>query len=265
MALRAALLPARQELEGARRWAGSVLDLLYPPTCLLCGVRLEEERGPLICQPCRQELLDASPACPRCGLGLPVAAGVPLRCPACARRPVRFDAVVRLGHYERTLRDAVLRTKRRSEEPLARALGQLLAAERGREIIAWQPTVVVPVPMHWTHRLARGVNGPEITAGALAKELALSLKPRLLKRVRRTLPQSQLSVAERKKNLRRAFVARGTFVPRSPSAAHGERRPRVLLVDDVMTSGATANAAARALRKAGVEFVGVAVLARAGE
>lgn len=250
------IAPARLGWRFAARWAGSFLDLLYPPGCLLCGSPIEAAGGPLICHACRGELVDSAAACAQCGLALPLAAGVPLSCPACARRRVRFDAVVGLGHYERTLREAVLRSKHRREEPLTRALGRLLVAERGREIAALRPTVVVPVPMHWTHRLARGVNGPEVMAAALARELALPLKPGWLRRVRRTLPQSQLSAPQRRRNVRRAFIARPA---RRLAAA------RVLLVDDVMTSGATANAAARVLRAAGAEFVAVAVLARAGE
>lgn len=219
-----------------------------------------------MCHECSDELVDASAACARCGLPLPVAAGIPLRCPACARRPVRFDAAVRLGRYEQALRDAVLRTKHRHEEPLMRALGHLLAAQRGREIMAWRPTAVVPVPMHWTHRLARGVNGPEVVAAALARDLGLPLRRRLLRRVRRTRPQAELSPAERRRNMRRAFAtARRSFAAHLPFATAGPAGHRVLLVDDVMTTCATANAAARTLRQAGAEFVAVAVLARAGE
>jgi ComF family protein len=179
-----------------------------------------------------------------------------LACPNCARRPARFDAVVRLGRYEQMLRDAVLRVKRREQEPLTVALGQLLAAERGSDVKALRPTCIIPIPMHWSRRLWRGVNSPEIVAGVLAKELAVPMRPRLLRRRRRTEKQANLTRWQRRRNVRRAFRTR-----RSKHLVGA----RVLLVDDIMTTGATANEAARTLRKGGAEFVAVAVLARAAE
>ena len=209
-----------------------------------------------MCDACRRKLVDAKPACPRCGGPLPGTGDTLLACPNCARRPARFDAVVRLGRYEQTLRDAVLRTKHREEEPLMVALSRLLAAQRGSEIAVLRLSCVVPIPMHWSRRLWRGVNGPEVVAGVLAKQLSLPMRPRLLRRTRRTRKQANLTAWQRKRNVRRAFRARN-----SKNLAGA----RVLLVDDIMTTGATANEAAKTLRRAGAAFVAVAVVARAGD
>ncbi len=236
-------------------WARSGLELLYPPACTLCGELCSHAADSVaLCDACRPKLVDARPACPRCAGPLPGTGDILLSCPNCARRPARFDAVVRLGRYEQTLRDAVLRTKHQHEEPLMVALGRLLVAQRGSEIAALRPTCIVPIPMHWSRRLWRGVNSPEVVAGVLAKTLSVPIRPRLLRRTRRTQPQAHLTPWQRQQNLRRAFRARS-----SKNLADA----RVLLVDDIMTTGATANEAAKTLRRGGAEFVAVAVLARA--
>jgi ComF family protein len=161
-----------------------------------------------------------------------------------------------LGRYEQTLRDAVLRCKHPGEEPLMVALSRLLFTERGLELAALRPTCVIPIPMHWSRRLLRGVNSPEVVARVLAKKLSVPLRPRLLRRTRPTEKQANLTAWQRKRNVRRAFRSR---IAKMPAGA------RVLLVDDIMTTGATANEAARTLRRAGAEFIAVAVLARAGD
>ena len=258
-AIAAGSLPAalgRLRRIGAR-WARSGVELLYPPSCALCGDMASEAADSVpLCADCRKNLVDARPACPRCGGPLPSTGETLLSCPNCPRRPARFDAVVRLGRYEQTLRDAVLRCKHPGEEPLMVALSRLLFTERGLELAALRPTCVIPIPMHWSRRLLRGVNSPEVVARVLAKKLSVPLRPRLLRRTRPTEKQANLTAWQRKRNVRRAFRSR---IAKMPAGA------RVLLVDDIMTTGATANEAARTLRRAGAEFIAVAVLARAGD
>jgi ComF family protein len=233
------------------------VELLYPPACALCSESLAVATGgPELCSDCRAAVVDGRPACPRCGTPLPMADGTPLACASCRVRKSRLDAVVRLGRYEEMLRDAVLRTKHLHEEPLMRALGRLLAVERGEEILAQRPSCLVPIPMHWTRRVHRGVNGPEIIARTLAKELGLPLRTRWLYRARMTQKQANLSVAQRRLNLRGAFRLRW---PKQLADA------RVLLIDDIMTTGATGNEAARTLRQYDIPWVAMAVLARAAD
>jgi ComF family protein len=167
---------------------------------------------------------------------------------------LHIDCVVRLGTYQGALRTAVLRVKRAGERPLAVALGDLLAQSAEARLKVLAPDVVVPVPMHWTRRMWRGGNSPDAVAERLAVQLGVPARGGLLVRRRRTAPQASLSPARRAANVRGAFRA----------ARHPDLRgARVLLVDDIMTTGATVNEAAKTLSKAGVSFVGVAVLARA--
>jgi ComF family protein len=175
-------------------------------------------------------------------------------CPQCHDRRFQFACVARLGTYQGPLRKAVLRIKQPGELALATMLGDLLATTAGARLASIGFDVVVPVPMHWTRLFWRGGNNPDTLAYRLAAQLGLPMRPRLLKRRRRTAPQASLPPSRRRANVRGAFRA-----PRHADLPGA----RVLLVDDIMTTGATVNEAARTLRRAGVELVAVAVLARA--
>jgi ComF family protein len=228
------------------------VDLFYPPQCALCRA---DCAGPiLLCENCRRTMIDRRPACPRCAADVPTAIEGESSCPQCRKPAPRFQAAVRLGRYEGALRSAILAIKRESAQPLAEALARQFVAERGAELAALQFDAVVPIPMHWARRIWRGVNNPDTLARHLARRLDIPPAPHLLKRRRRTRPQTGLSRNWRLVNVRGAFQV--NLHSDLPGA-------RVLIVDDVMTTGATANEAARVLRQAGAAFVGVAVLARA--
>jgi ComF family protein len=176
-------------------------------------------------------------------------------CVRCRDESFAFDAVLRLGPYDGVLRDAVLRLKHHSGEGLAELLGKLWLdrdVQRFRDV---GPAAVVPVPLHWWRRWRRGYNQSAALARSIAAHLQIPCFPSQLRRLRNTPDQTLQSPAGRRENVRGAFRAR--------------RRPQlkgstVLLVDDVMTTGATAHEAARALRAAGAARVVVAALARAG-
>ncbi len=228
------------------------VDLIYPPQCAICQA---DCTGPiLLCENCRRAVIDRRPACLRCAADIPAAADGQWSCPQCRKPAPRFQAAVRLGRYEGALRTSVLAIKRESAQPLAEALARLLVVERGAELAALGFDVVVPIPMHWARRIWRGVNNPDTLARRLAERLAIPAAGHLLKRRRRTRPQTGLTRSWRLHNVRGAFQAsRHDDLPGA----------RVLVVDDVMTTGATASEAAGVLRQAGAAFVGVAVLARA--
>ena len=231
------------------RWWSAGIDAVFPPTCAACDTSLDTSEHGLLCKACRTEMVDARPACPRCG-----SPAAPESCGQCREQRLHFGGVVRLGTYEKTLREAVLRIKRREHRALAMALSELLSNERREQLIEWRLDAVVPVPMHWSRRLWRGVNSPSTIARRLASDLKIPMADHLLARRRRTAPQARLSPRKRMANVRGAFRA----------ATHHELPgSRLLLVDDIMTTGATVNEAAKELVRAGAEFVAVAVVARA--
>jgi ComF family protein len=238
---------------GARQWVGLGLNLVFPPACAACQVSLEPGTSLALCTSCRNQFFDARAACSRCGLKLPAGLDSPA-CPQCRDHRLRFTRVLRLGPYEGNLRSAVLRIKRPNERALAVALGDMLGETFAAQLSQPPPEVIIPVPMHWTRRAWRGTNSPHTVAGRLAARLEIPLATHLLVRSRRTAPQAALSPNKRRANVRGAFRVR--FHRDLPGA-------RVLLVDDIMTTGATLNEAAKVLAKAGAGEITVAVLARA--
>jgi ComF family protein len=144
--------------------------------------------------------------------------------------------------------------KRPTGEGLAIAVAHLLADHTGSQLVEFEPDVVVPIPMHWTRRLVRGTNSAETLAEVLARRGRLPIARRLLVRLRKTLPQFNLHPGERVRNIRGAFRVR---------AGYHLDAARVLLVDDILTTGATCSEASRVLLAAGAAQTTVAVVARA--
>jgi len=169
--------------------------------------------------------------------------------------PLRTDGVIALGGYDSELRAAVLRMKRPQDDSLSASIGRLLVGRRLELLASAEADLVVPVPMYWTRRIGRGTNSPEIIAQSVSVGLKVAMRRRALVRCRNTLPQADLSPRQRFHNVK------GAFRMRKRLDLDGAR---VLLVDDILTTGATCSEAARALKEAGAETVLAAVVARAG-
>jgi ComF family protein len=233
------------------------LDLVYPPQCVFCRAEREDAGHAVnLCAECQERLIPKVwTPCPRCGAQIDGRLSHPTKgCAICAATPLYFDTVVALGGYHTELQQVVLRTKWESGAALALALGKLLAIQRRELLENSLPNLVIPIPMFWTHRIRRHVNGPSLIARTLAQTLDIPCQNWSLVRCKKTLTQSQLPPKERFRNVRGAFRVR---------FAHRIRGRRILLVDDVLTTGATCSEAARVLREAGAEFVAAAVIARA--
>lgn len=237
--------------DGFRSACKALIDFVYPPACVVCGADAAGD----VCSTCRAELMPRQePRCPRCAGRIGAQPLQPDGCSSCRDVRFHFDAVFTLGQDDGALRLAIRRIKRAGHEPLALVLGDLLYQQAGAALAAWRPDVTVPIPMHWLRRLVRGVNGPELVAERLAQRLRVPCEPRLVRRRRYTRPQGSLPPGERLKNVRRAL---------SLGKGYDVRGTRVLLVDDILTTGATANAVAQLLKHAGAAAVATAVLARA--
>ena len=175
-------------------------------------------------------------------------------CFRCAGRKMWFHETIALGHYSGKLREAILRMKQAEGDSLSLAMGRLAWQQRGERLAKLGVDVVAPIPLHWRRRLEHRTNSAAILAEVLAAPLGVPLAVGLLRRGRPTLRQFDLNPPERWKNVRGAFSVR---------AGYYLRKAHVLLVDDVLTTGATCSEAAKALRTAGAERVTVAVVARA--
>ena len=228
-----------------------LVRILYPPACAHCHGR---SPGPMLCDTCRPAMLATAdmPVCPRCGAVVGPAAYLEKGCFLCRESRYAFERVVRLGRYEGELKHACLRIKDPRGSRLATALADLLVEVQGAELRTLGADLIVPIPLHWLRHWRRGYD----QAGHLAQRLGLRLGlpvRAVLRRRRPTSPQSELSPTERRRNVRGAFRVR-------PSPAL--QGASVLLVDDILTTGATCHQAARVLRRAGARRVVVAVVAR---
>lgn len=207
---------------------------------------------PAICARCAHILTsDPHATCPRCsstvGPFIELAAG----CPSCRDQHLAFDRAFRLGPYDGLLRDAILRMKHPRGEGLAEALGSFWAAQLAPRLQPLTPDLVIPVPLHWWRHWQRGFNQSEILARHLAVQLGIPCRATWLRRARRTAQQSTQSPAARWENVRGAFSLR-------PGADLAGKT--ILLVDDVLTTGATASEAARVLRPLKPRLIVVVVL-----
>ncbi len=191
--------------------------------------------------------------CPRCAKPCPEHDAASGPCPNCRGLRLHYEEARALGEYQGLLRKAVLKCKHARYEPLAAGLGRQLAEHLRQRPFAQPPELVVPVPMFWPQRLWRGANAAETMAITLARALKLPVAPGLLICRRFLRKQSTLRPLQRKRNVRNAFRV---------SWRYNVRDARLLLVDDVMTTGATAQETARVLREAGAASVVIAAVAR---
>jgi len=239
-----------------RAWALAALDLVFPALCPACEAPLGPGRRDPLCGACWSgiERLEP-PVCDRCGVPLGAGASRETRsadsttCPGCRADPPEFDGARGAGLYAGPLRHALHALKFRGKRSLARPLAELVreqcaAALRGGEAL-------VPVPLARTRLSERGFNQAELIADRLGALLGLPVRRRWLVRVRETAPQTELSAADRATNVEGAFAASSSVAGR-----------RVIVVDDVLTTGATCRECARALRAAGARRIDVVTVAR---
>ena len=222
----------------------AVLDLVLPERCLVCG-----RFGAAIHHECVGELPRADGVrCPRCWAPSHVGELGAL-CERCSadERPGGLDALRARFRFAGTVRRSILEAKFRGVTSLLAPLSSELADEVRTD---WQPDAVVPIPLAAARRRQRGFNQSELIAARLAEALDLPLRLDLLERARSTDAQATLDAEQRQQNVRGAFTASGVG------------GLRVLVVDDVTTTGATLNEAARALRVAGATHVFGLALAR---
>ncbi|HRO14423.1 MAG TPA: ComF family protein [Paracoccus sp. (in: a-proteobacteria)] len=234
----------------------AALHAVFPPQCLNCGDPVTEDGA--LCPPCWREAEFVGPsACARCGVPVPGDGGDDageILCDACLSTPRPWDAGRAAMAYRGTGRALVLALKHGDRPDLAPALGRWLAAAAAP--LVRPGMIVVPVPLHPRRMIRRKYNQAALLAAQVARAHGLDHRPACLSRLRHTPMQDHRGVADRFANLEGALAVPGR--QRAPLAGQP-----VLLIDDVMASGATLTTAAQALRAAGSGPVTVAVLARA--
>lgn len=220
---------------------------LFAPACMLCGDPTGD--GQSLCAPCDAALPRLSGVCPRCAN--PLTSKQPVLCGTCQQSPPAFAATRALFRYESPVDSLIHGLKYHGRLDLARLLGTLFAAALTRDG-ARTIDVLVPVPLDHARLRSRGYNQSLELARPVAQRIGLPIDAFGVRRTRATRPQAELSRAGRRENMRGAFVVDADYRDKS-----------VAIVDDVMTSGATADALSSELLAAGARRVEVWAVARA--
>jgi ComF family protein len=232
-------------LEGA-------LNLFFPPRCVACGGAVE--RAGTLCAACFAALhILGDPACARCGFPFEYDPGAGALCGACLEKEPPYARGWAVLRYDDAVAGFVARLKYADRTDLAPFCGRLMAAHGQRVLEGAE--YLVPVPLHWRRMALRRYNQSLLLARCVARHTGIPLLADGMKRTRHTPPQASLTRRERLENVRGAF------------AVASRRRPQiagrvVVLVDDVMTTGATLRACARALAQAKAAEVRILTLAR---
>lgn len=236
----------------------ALADLLLPTRCPFCDTHCDSgasgQSGHVTCESCHHLLVQTPVAsCTRCGAAVGAWVNTQQGCVHCRRRPIRFDSVTCLGMYEDQLRDAVLSAKWSYSSVALATLTELLVRQHRDRLLALNCELVLPIPQSWVGRLTRRFNPAAVVADHLADRMKLPSDLHILRRSRTTRPQKRVSVNRRYENQKASFRVRDR---------HLLKNRTVLLVDDVLTTGATCSEAARLLKSAGAKECHVAVIAR---
>lgn len=242
-------------------WIGQavdcILNLIYPESCFICSVPVSRSRDCGICTNCWDKavaLKIGRPRCPYCGLPFNSSdMDAENLCGTCLLNLPCYSGARSFGYYEAELSRLVQGLKFHGRRNLVGLLSPLMASTFYESWNREEFDLIIPVPLHSKRKQERGYNQSELLARALAAHIAISVDSRVLIRIRPTLPQIGLSDSQRLENVRKAF-----------RCIHASKisKKRILLIDDVMTTGATVESAAQALVEAGCSRVSVLTAAR---
>jgi len=229
----------------------SLIGFVFPPQCVVCE-RLHENNNYFICQHCQHSLVKFNASvCPKCRARMDFGEN---RCLVCqTRSPI--SKVVAVGEFDDLFRPLIHAYKYHGIVPIGNFLGDLLSGQFHEFDNAESYDLIIPIPLHHSRERKRGFNQSLIIANRLGHNLRIDCHPDKLLRIKKTRTQTGLSRPERLKNIRDAFALSGEF--RFDGL-------RIILVDDVTTTGATAVEAAKILKQAGAKKIVLGVIASAG-
>ena len=231
------------------------MDLIYPAQCELCGNQLEDLEK-YICENCSRKLpVISTPHCPVCYRSIKTRGEGNRICGFCKLNSKRIvEKVVALYEYRDGSRELIHRYKYDKYQSLAGFLAENLFEQVRDSDVLDDVDWIVSIPLHWTRKRWRGFNQADKLAKYISKKTGVPLLPtKYFKRIKKTTPQVTLNAEHRKKNIRGAFELNKKIKFENSS---------VVLVDDVLTTGATSNECARILKKAGAKKINLIVLAR---
>ena len=233
-----------------------LLSLIFPPLCHHCKTFIPHAGAVHLCPDCQAKARQlTSPLCVCCGAPFLTMDGMDHCCGPCQTEPPPFQAARAAFLFSGPIKELIHRLKYQGRIQLRRPLGLLTAWHLGDFAADFQPDLLMPVPLHLKRLRERGFNQAVLLGEVLSRQWGIPLCRTNLRRIRWTEPQVSLSASERVANVR------GAFALHRPAEVNGKR---ILLLDDVYTTGSTVRECARILRKDGkTAAVGVVTMARA--
>jgi len=231
------------------------LDLFYPRFCLHCNINLNNSLEQYLCTGCKESITYVNENyCIKCGtiLGPYITSSATDGCFFCKGKNFHFDTITAIAHYDDIMKTLIHKYKYAGQKFLHKTFNELALQKTKTAGIADKTDVIIPVPLHWLRKLQRGFNQSELLARGLHRSYCKPLSINNLLRVRNTMSQTKLSKNKRQQNIHNAFYIR------DPESIKGKR---ILLVDDVYTTGVTSEECANFLKKAGAQSVHIFVLA----
>lgn len=223
----------------------AVENAVFPPACPICGKPRVIKNGIRlnICPWCRERITYVDePACLKCGKKLDDDREY---CTDCQKIKHVYNQAVSLYEYSDDIKQSIYRFKYHNKQEYAGVYAEELARKCGQVIRNWNPDIIMPVPIHASKLKQRGYNQAALIARELARLIGIAVDEQYIRRVRKTLPMKELNNSERVKNLQNAFQIYD----------NGIIYNKVLIVDDIYTTGATIDACARCLKDYGVKSV----------
>lgn len=233
--------------------SAGVIDFILPPRCPNCACKLSAHG--FLCPTCWGDLKPlAAPFCEQCALPFEFEASTGDVCGACLQAPPVYDWARAAVAYDDLGRDLVIRLKHSGSVAVVPAMAQMMV----QALTGTDADILMPVPLHGRRMRARRFNQSQLLAGTLSKRLGVPMDTFSLKKTRATESQGGLGRKARFRNVASSFVV-------DPAKRPALRDKKILLVDDVLTTGATASTCAEALKKAGAGTVGIVAFARVGQ
>lgn len=226
-----------------------VADAVYPPACAVCGSPLGKWSGDGVHEACREKLKPVEePLCAKCGKHIN---SEEMLCDDCQKYDHVFDQAVSVFAYNDAIKQGIYRFKYKNKREYARVFAAAAVQGAGRLIKMWDPDVIVPVPMYHKKKRVRGYNQAELLAKKAGELLGVPVDVDFLIRTRKTAPMKEVEKKGRLRNVKDAFEAQ---------TENEGAYTKVLLVDDIITTGYTLDECAKALKKAGVKEVNALTL-----
>ena len=223
--------------------------LLVPYYCVICGLQTNNSYG--ICDPCFSDLPWLTHYCARCSN--PLINSNNLLCGSCLKSKLYYDKIISLFHYRPPISQLITQFKFHKKLHLSRNFSQLIVSQLNDFINTSNIKfdIVIPVPLHRKRIKERGFNQANEIAKLIAKKLQILLANNVVVRVKNTSPQTELPSKQRKRNVKNAFFVQGNIQDKN-----------ILIIDDVITTGATVNELSRVLKKSGADHIVVCSLTR---